>query len=439
MIIFSTALMAVPAEKTNADETDVMTLLTPQGQWPLVAKGSGDVAQLQSKGWSLLAGEVALPLATLDWQRLEQNLAWMARFAVDSGALLAPHGKTSMSPALFQAQLASGAWALTLATVPQCSVAIAAGARRIMLANPLVGRFEQLQVKAWLAAGIEFYCLVDDIAQLPVLAAAFADVALPAPLNLWLELGVAGGRAGVRSKQAAVELAQALRVYPQLRLCGVHFYEGVAKGGTAAVCSFIADCVDTATLLQQAGLLQRAPSLDKPVLSGAGSALYDLVVRETRAASAFQLVLRPGCYALHDSGIYQQAQQQVLSRSTQACLIPGALFDALTVWAYVLSRPEPELAVVGLGKRDVAFDAGLPQLEQQYRDGQRLAIAAADFTSIKIMDQHLLLQVPATADLRVGDMLAFRTSHPCLTLDKWRQLAVLDADFYIRRLISTEF
>ncbi len=148
---------------------------------------------------------------------------------------------------------------------------------------------------------------------------------------------------------------------------------------------------------------------------------------------------RPGCYALHDSGIYQQAQQQVLSRSAQACLIPGALFDALTVWAYVLSRPEPELAVVGLGKRDVAFDAGLPQLEQQYRDGQRLAIAAADFTSIKIMDQHLLLQVPAAADLRVGDMLAFRTSHPCLTLDKWRQLAVLDADFYIRRLISTEF
>ena len=175
------------------------------------------------------------------------------------------------------------------------------------------------------------------------------------------------------------------------------------------------------------------------MLSGAGSALYDLVVRETRAASAFQLVLRPGCYALHDSGIYQQAQQQVLSRSAQACLIPGALYDALTVWAYVLSRPEPELAVVGLGKRDAAFDAGLPQLEQQYRDGQRLAIAAADFTSVKIMDQHLLLQVPATADLRVGDMLAFRTSHPCLTLDKWRQLAVLDADFYIRRLISTEF
>lgn len=439
MIIFSTAQLAALAETTATNETGVMTLSTAQGQWPLVAKGSGEATQLQSKGWSLLHGEIALPVATLDWQRLEQNLAWMARFAADSGALLAPHGKTSMSPALFQAQLAAGAWALTLATVPQCSVAIAAGCRRIVLANPLVGWFEQQQVKQWLAAGIEFYCLIDDIAQLPVLAAAFADVAVQTPLNLWLELGVAGGRAGVRSKKAAVELAQALLAYRQLRLCGVHFYEGVAKGGTAAVCSFIADCVDTATLLQQAGLLQSAPSLDKPVLSGAGSALYDLVVSQTRSASTFQLVLRPGCYALHDSGIYQQAQQQVLSRSAQACLIPGALYDALTVWAYVLSRPEPELAVVGLGKRDVAFDAGLPQLEQQYRYGQRLALSTDGYVSVKIMDQHLLLQVPATADLRVGDMLAFRTSHPCLTLDKWRQLAVLDSDFYIRRLLSTEF
>ena len=148
----------------------------------------------------------------------------------------------------------------------------------------------------------------------------------------------------------------------------------------------------------------------------------------------------PGCYALHDSGIYQQAQQQVLARSPQACLVPGALEDALQLWGYVLSRPEPGLAIIGLGKRDVAFDAGLPQPQLWYRSGMTAPVAVGPgWQASKIMDQHLQLQIPADTDLAVGDMLAFSASHPCLTLDKWRQLAVLDADFVVRRVLATEF
>ncbi len=33
---------------------------------------------------------------------------------------------------------------------------------------------------------------------------------------------------------------------------------------------------------------------------------------------------------------------------------------ALEVWAYVQSRPEPELAIAAFGKRDASYDAGLP-------------------------------------------------------------------------------
>lgn len=410
----------------------------------ILAKGRG-AADDGLTGWSLLAGELALPVATLQWSQLAQNLRWMADFARQSGALLAPHAKTAMTPALMTAQLAAGAWGLTVATIPQASVAIAAGARRVLLANPLVGAFEMRQVRQWLTAEraqdrsappLEFYCLIDDINQVEVLAAAFAGLRL----FLLLELGVAGGRAGVRQPAAAVHLAQAVQRYPQLCLAGVHFYEGVVKGGVAAVAAFVRDCADCATMLQQAGLLQAVPSLGKPLLSGAGSAFYDVVTREA-AVAGFQLVLRPGCYALHDSGIYQAAQQAVLSRSPLACSIAGELSDALLLWAYVLSRPEPELVVVGLGKRDAAFDAGLPQACYQFRPGGALPQPwpVQGYHSQKIMDQHVLLQVPADASLQVGDMLAFRTSHPCLTLDKWRTLAVLDDDFVIRQLLPTEF
>jgi D-serine dehydratase len=408
---------------------------------PLTGKGLGDWQQLATQGWSLLDGDLCLPVATLNWQVLQRNLAWMATFARQNQALLAPHGKTAMTPALFQAQQAAGAWGCTVATVPQVQVAVAAGMRRVLLANPLVGRAEQRQVAQLIQQGLEFYCLIDDAAQLPGLAQVMSAAGVQ--LSLLLELGAVGGRCGVRTAEAALQLAKQISEYPALQLCGVEFYEGVVKGGESAIRQFIREGYQTAARLQQAGLLQ-PNAAGQLLVSGAGSAHYDLVADEFQHSDltqqGFALVLRPGCYAFHDSGIYQQAQQQVLARSPQACLIPGALEDALLLWAYVLSRPEPDVLVVGLGKRDAAFDAGLPQPVLCYQAGMTVPAPVADgLTPLKIMDQHLLLRVPATTTLAVGDMLAFRTSHPCLTLDKWRQLAVLDQDHQIRRVLATGF
>lgn len=431
---------ALLQEKRNTTLTNRRLAAAEQGQeLPLTGKGLGDWQQLATSGWSLFDGDICLPVATLNWQVLQRNLTWMATFASQQQALLAPHGKTAMTPALFQAQQQAGAWGCTVATVPQLQVAVAAGIRRVLLANPLVGRAEQRQVAQLLQQGLEFYCLVDDASQLPALQQVMAEAGVT--LQLLLELGVPGGRCGVRDAAAAGELARQIGQYSALKLCGVEFYEGVVKGGESAIRQFIRDGYATASALQQAGLIQ-ANSAGQRLVSGAGSAYYDLVADEFQhsglSQQGFALVLRPGCYALHDSGIYQQAQQQVLARSPQACLIPGALEDALLVWAYVLSRPEPDLVVVGLGKRDAAFDAGLPQPVLCYQAGMA---APASFAAepLKIMDQHLLLRVAATTTLAVGDMLAFRTSHPCLTLDKWRQLAVLDDDYRVRRVLATQF
>ena len=136
----------------------------------------------------------------------------------------------------------------------------------------------------------------------------------------------------------------------------------------------------------------------------------------------------------------------MLLRSALACQLEGELHNALEVWAYVLSWPEPQLAIIGLGKRDMAFDAGLPKVSQHVRpqgddEAATTRPQAADQRMVltKMMDQHALLQLPADCDLAVGDMLSFTGSHPCLTLDKWRFLAVLDEDYQIRRWYPTYF
>jgi D-serine dehydratase len=41
--------------------------------------------------------------------------------------------------------------------------------------------------------------------------------------------------------------------------------------------------------------------------------------------------------------------------------------------------------------------------------------------------------------VKVGDMIAFDISHPCLTFDKWRQILVLDPKYRVTEVIETFF
>ncbi|MCR6481187.1 amino acid deaminase, partial [Variovorax sp. ZS18.2.2] len=86
-------------------------------------------SEVGAAGWNVLAGDLPLPLAMLKREALEHNLAWMQSRVREWGIDLAPHGKTTMSPQLFQRQLDAGAWGLTFATVTQLAVGVAAGAR----------------------------------------------------------------------------------------------------------------------------------------------------------------------------------------------------------------------------------------------------------------------------------------------------------------------
>ena len=118
----------------------------------------------------------------------------------------------------------------------------------------------------------------------------------------------------------------------------------------------------------------------------------------------------------------------------------GELESCLEIWAYVQSIPEPGRVIIGMGKRDVAFSDGLPQPALHYRPGNsRPQSAATDWKLVEIMDQHAFLQVPDNANIQVGDMIAFSTSHPCLTFDKWKNICLIDDNYQVSRVLDTYF
>jgi D-serine dehydratase len=57
----------------------------------------------------------------------------------------------------------------------------------------------------------------------------------------------------------------------------------------------------------------------------------------------------------------------------------------------------------------------------------------------KMMDQHAYMKIAVGDDVRVGDMVGFNISHPCLTFDKWRVLAVVDEKYDVVNVVKTYF
>jgi D-serine dehydratase len=403
----------------------------------LYAPGT-DTLSIASYGWNLLREDLSLPAAVLSEEKLAHNLAWMKQFVATYGVQIAPHGKTTMAPALFSRQLAAGAWGITLATAHQTAVAQQHGVRRVLMANQLVGRQNMELISQLLQdRDFDYFCLVDSADLVEQLGAFFREKGQR--LQVLLELGVPGGRTGARNSEQVEEIIKALAQWKEtILLRGVEVYEGVLDD-EALIRAYLAHAVETAQDLAQRNLFDAAPV----VLSGAGSAWYDVVAEIFAGAKlgrSLEVVLRPGCYLTTDAGVYKKAQERIMACNPVAHQMRPSLMPALQVWAYVQSIPETGRAIIALGKRDAAFDAGLPLPVLHYRPGaKRPAPAIAGWKLAKMMDQHAYMEIGEGDDIRVGDMVGFDISHPCLTFDKWRYLAVVDAKYNVLDLIETFF
>jgi D-serine deaminase-like pyridoxal phosphate-dependent protein len=385
-------------------------------------------ASLAAARPSLHAGGFSYPLLTLRDGALRNNVAAMAAFCGRAGVALAPHGKTAMSPELAALQLAHGAWGITVASIGQLQMFRTFGFPRFLLANELVDAAGIAWLAGELAAdpGFEAYCYVDSLDGVQILDRALARHRPGRPLPVLVEIGEAGARTGCRTDEQALEVAKAAETTGTLTVAGVAGYEGSlgppsgleTLEAVAAFCRRLRGLADT---MAEAGI---GGGRDELIVTAGGSFYYDIVARELTAPGAAPVtaILRSGCYLTHDHGMYARDSPAARGAASAPDLRP-----ALELWALVVSRPEPGLALLGAGRRDVSFDAGFPvPLRVLRRDGGRSGTDGWKVTNLN--DQHAYLHVPDDAALAPGDIVGLGISHPCTTLDKWRVLMVLNDD-----------
>jgi D-serine dehydratase len=314
---------------------------------------------------------------------------------------------------------------------------------RVILANELVEPVSIRWVAAELATdpGFDFYCLVDSIASVGVLESTLEDSGIKRRLNVFLEVGPEGGRAGVRTREQAVAVAKAVAASRHLALAGVEAFEGVIHAKTipsaiSSVDEFLGDMRALIGELDATGLFSHVPEV---IVTAGGSAFPDRVVDELggawRLSRPVRLVLRSGCYLTHDAVHYHE-----LSPFGGRLPETGPLEEALEVWGAVLSMPEPGLALLGFGKRDVSYDLELPVPRLVKTAGPQPPRPLREEASIfALNDQHAFMKVGSDANLKVGDLVGCGISHPCTAFDKWRLIPVVDEKYDVIDAVLTYF
>jgi D-serine dehydratase len=405
------------------------------------------VSDISKRGLNLLKQAFPAPVAVLRQSAIRANIELMRRYTQSAGVELAPHGKTTMTPQLFDMQLAAGAWGMTCATAAHLRLYRRFGVPRIVMANQLLDAESVQFVARQLAEdpGFEFYGIVDSAAGAHRYFDVLSKMPRGRPVNLLLEVGAMGGRTGLRTVEDAAAVAREIGEMSGaglLRLAGVEAFEGIF-GGTAReaetqVASFMERVSEVARRCDTNGSF----GVDEVILTAGGSAFFDQVVTALKGiqlSRRTKVVLRSGCYITHDHGYYAAALDRLRERSagSDSVFVANNFQPALELWTTVQSLPEPGLAIVALGKRDVSFDLGLP-VPLLHLAGGRPTSIKGKAEIVKLNDHHGYLKF-SDISLAVGGRIAVGISHPCTTFDRWQYLYVVNDEYDVVSVVQTFF
>lgn len=412
--------------------------LRPMTPPPKYKSCGGDGREQIPVGTSVFAGDAVFsPLMILKRAAYQHNIAAMADYCQQHGVLHAPHGKTSMSAELLRGAIEQGAWGLSAATPAQVRAFRSFGIKNVLLANELV---DPAGIR-WIGAYQQnhpdhgFICYVDSLMGLRLLEQALADI----DIRIWvlLEVSISGGRTGCRSLEESLDIARAIKTSNKAHLVGIAGYEGAIAGDRSEtslkkVREYCQWMCRVAKAVDDEGLFD----VDRVLLSAGGGTFFDIVVEQFPLLSLsrpVQIMIRSGAYMAHDDGLYSRIAPFAQADSA------FTLQSALEIWGRVLSRPEPDLAILDFGRRDAPFDQDLPT-PRVFRDSDggnsRVARGAS---VIAINDQHAYLQLAAGDSLRVGDWVGCGISHPCTAFDKWRYMPIVDDEYICVGAVTTAF
>lgn len=336
--------------------------------------------------------EVDTPALVLNLDAFERNLKCMMTAVDGRGIRVRPHSKTHKCPEVALRQVALGAVGQCCQKVSEAEAMVEGGITDVLVTNEIVGAVKHARL-ARLAKRATIGVCVDDAGNVAALQAAAARENVV--LDVYVEIQVGMKRAGVQPGEPALELARRVDAAPNLRFAGLQAYNGRAQHVRAmadrrALIEYAAGAANrTRRMIEAAGIAC-------PRVTGAGSGTFMFEVE-----SGVYDEIQPGSYAFMDHDYAKNEWAAPLPRFEHA----------LFVQATVMSRSNPDAAIVDAGLKASSVDSGMPMVWE--RPGLAYVLASDEHGFIEIAD--------GAAAPALGEKLLLVPGHcdPTINLYDW--------------------
>ncbi|MDE0022481.1 MAG: D-TA family PLP-dependent enzyme [Candidatus Poribacteria bacterium] len=339
--------------------------------------------------------DVFTPALLFDVERIKFNMRRAVEMVGGETHRLRPHVKTHKCPEIVQLALSAGIFKHKCATLREAQMLAECGAEDVLIAYQMVG--PNAGALARLIAErpeTRFSSVVDDLSAARGLNSAAERQGVR--VDVWIDLDVGMGRTGIAPDERAVQLCRQLRGFENLRLRGLHAYDGHNRVPDVDERRRTTEKI-LEVVRRLRGRLERIGFAELSIVAGGAPPFPFYAVQSDVEAS-------PGTFALHDYGYS--------SRFPDLGFAPAAALATR-----IISRPRPNIVCVDLGHKAIAADpSGARGVVLNLPDAE-VGPQSEEHWTIRIPPHNALpRQADSGSDLKVGDALYICPTHICPTV-----------------------
>ena len=337
-----------------------------------------------------IARECGTPVAVIDMDRVERNIARIQAACDAAGVANRPHIKTHKSPMLAKLQIAAGAKGITCQKLGEAEVMADAGIDDILISYNLIGdekmaRLGALQAKANMTVAADNSTVIAGLPQ----AAQHSGL----PLSVVVECDTGRKRAGVETPAEAIALAREIAASKGLTFAGFMLYP--TETGWAEAQRFYDEAL--------AGI--RAHGLDATMVSTGGTPNLKNVGKLKGATEH-----RFGTYIYND-----RMQVKAGVASWEDC--------ALNIYSTVVSRAGPDRGILDAGSKTLTSDTG------GGLDGHGLILEHPEAKIARFAEEHGFLDLTrSNTRPNVGDVVRIVPNHVCVVVNMMDEVVMMRGD-----------
>ena len=340
------------------------------------------------------ANEMITPALLIYPQLVDANIRATLKLAGNDPNRWRPHIKTVKTPAVLRQLMARGVEQCKCSTTLELRVACEAGAKDVLLAYPVMGaNARRAQEVAAEFPSVRVSVLVETDEQ--------AAVWRRSDIGIFIDVNPGMDRTGIGEDRGAEIVQLARETREQFR--GVHYYDGHISGNVTPELEKRAHegydrLVNLVKTLETAGL-----RVEEVITSGTPAAPHAISYPGFRHAS-FVHRISPGTVVFNDMHSLEQ--------------LDGFGYEpAALVLATIVSRPADHIVTCDAGHKSVSADAGVPTCR---------VMGHPDWKPAKPSEEHLPIQIPANAEVSLGDKIYLLPRHVCPSVNNFDEALFIE-------------